>query len=413
MAASRGETLSEGKSGAEGKSGECRPDYGPAPLAITFAASVASVSGVSLLYPALPVIARDLHVATSSIGMVIAAYTLPAIVLAPLFGVIADMKGRRWLLVVGLTIFAAAGAAATLASSFSVLLALRAIQGVGFSMFTPLTIVLISDLLPPERELGAQGQKVVIDRVAMITLPLAGGALAALSWRSVFAPFVLVLALGWAAWRWMPETKAPGKVDGKKYFADTRTALRLPRIRIGLLAGFLRFFLDYGMFIYVPLMLALRIDASASMIGFVLAASAVGAIVTAASVGGIAKRGTPERVLALAFLACGGGLLLMGAHVALWSATVASFAFGLGNGLISPLQKSLLTRNAPPALRGGVISVDRVIQQVAKSLSPAMIGLALLIVPLEAVFIALGVTSVGGATLLACSEFNMQKRSQG
>ena len=65
---------------------------------------------------------------------------------------------------------------------------------------------------------------------------------------------------------------------------------------------------------------------------------------------------------------------------------LASFVFGLGNGLISPLQKSLLTRRTPPSLRGGVVSVDRVIQQVAKSLAPSLMGLLLLLANLEAVF---------------------------
>lgn len=371
------------------------------PLAITFAASVASVSGVSLLYPALPVIARDLDVGESSIGLVIAAYTLPAVVLAPLFGMIADMKGRRWLLIIGLVIFAVAGAAAALAPSFNWLLALRVVQGIGFSMITPLTIVLISDLLHEDRELGAQGQKVVIDRVAMIALPVLGGLLAALSWRWAHAPYLLVLPLAWAAWMWMPETKTPGKIEARQYFTDTWAALGLARIRLGLFVGFLRFFLDYGLFIYLPLLLGLRLNASTATIGWVLAASALGSIVTAANVGAIARRQTAERLLALAFLMCGLGLIAMGLKVELWTIAAASFAFGLGNGLISPLQKSLLTRNAPAQLRGGVISVDRVIQQVAKSLAPALIGLALLTIQLEVVFVVLGVIAVAGALALA------------
>ena len=62
------------------------------------------------------------------------------------------------------------------------------------------------------------------------------------------------------------------------------------------------------------------------------------------------------------------------------------FVFGLGNGLISPLQKSLLTRRTPANLRGGVISVDRVIQQVAKSLAPDADRLSAARRDLEAVF---------------------------
>jgi MFS family permease len=372
-------------------------------LAITFATSVASVSGVSLLYPALPVIARDLDVSESSIGLLIAAYTLPAIVLAPLFGMIADIHGRRWLLIIGLVIFALAGAAAALAPSFAWLIALRVVQGIGFSMITPLTIVLISDLLREDQELKAQGQKVVIDRVAMISLPILGGALAAVSWQWAFAPFLLVLLLAAAAWRWMPETRVPGVISPRSYLSETWRALGLPRIQLGLAVGFLRFFLDYGLFIYLPLLIGLRLGASAVTIGWVLAASAAGAIVTAASIGWVAARASPERLLALAFASCGLGLAAMGAQVDLVTITAAAFAFGLGNGLISPLQKSLLTRNAPPLLRGGVIAADRVIQQVAKSLAPGVIGLALLAVSLETVFIALGALGVVSAVALACA----------
>jgi hypothetical protein len=73
----------------------------------------------------------------------------------------------------------------------------------------------------------------------------------------------------------------------------------------------------------------------------------------------------------------------------------------MGNGLISPLQKSLLTRKTPGHMRGGVISVDRVIQQIAKSLSPTAIGLLLLIADIEVVFWSLCGMSIVGALALA------------
>jgi len=72
------------------------------PLALAFAASIASVSGATLLYPVLPVLAADLKVDEAEIGLVMAAFTAPAIVLAPLFGILADLYGRRWLLIFGL-----------------------------------------------------------------------------------------------------------------------------------------------------------------------------------------------------------------------------------------------------------------------------------------------------------------------
>ena len=66
------------------------------PLAISFATSVALMSGATMIYPVLPVLAASLGIEESQIGLVMAAYTAPAIVLAPLFGLIADLHGRRW-----------------------------------------------------------------------------------------------------------------------------------------------------------------------------------------------------------------------------------------------------------------------------------------------------------------------------
>jgi MFS family permease len=77
------------------------------------------------------------------------------------------------------------------------------------------------------------------------------------------------------------------------------------------------------------------------------------------------------------------------------------FLFGLGNGLISPLQKNLLTRRTPVALRGGVISVDRLIQQVAKSIAPALLGMLLVAAPLAAVFWTLAAFAIAGAAAVA------------
>jgi MFS family permease len=75
--------------------------------------------------------------------------------------------------------------------------------------------------------------------------------------------------------------------------------------------------------------------------------------------------------------------------------------YGLGNGIISPLQKGLLTRNAPAELRGGVVSLDRVVQQIAKTLAPGAMGLLLLVADVSAVFWLLGGLSLGSVALAA------------
>jgi MFS family permease len=370
------------------------------PLAITFATSVASMSGATMLYPVLPVLAADFKVDATRIGLAMAAYTAPAVVLAPLFGILADMRGRKWVLVPGLALFGLAGAAGALAPNYGWLLAMRVLQGVGMSAITPLTIVLISDLLPEDREIHGQGLKVAIDRVAMIVLPLAGGTLAALSWRAAFLPYLLILPLALAALIRMPETRSPGAETLRHYLQKTLRALREPRLTIAFSVGFLRFFLDYGLFTYLPLIVALRYVGAATTSGWLIAASAIGSIVTATGIGRIHARYPAERLLAAAFCASAIGLAVIAFGAPLAVIALSCFLFGLGNGLISPLQKSLLTRRTPPNLRGGVISVDRVIQQVAKSLAPTLMGLLLLAASLEVVFWCLAGLSAFGMLVL-------------
>jgi MFS transporter, ACDE family, multidrug resistance protein len=380
------------------------------PLAITFATSVAVSAGASLLYPVLPVIAGDLQVEASQVGLVMAAFTSPAVVLAPLFGVIGDRHSRKWMLILGLALFGLAGSAAAFAPSFSCLLLLRAMQGVGMSAITPLTIILISDLMPEEREIHGQGLKVVIDRIAMILFPIAGGFLAAISWRLAFAPFVLALPLALAAYLWMPETSKPGSDTLRRYFHQTLRGLREARLRTAFATGFIRFFLDYGLFTYLSLFLALRHGASAATAGGLIAIASAGSIVTAMSIGRIHSHMPPERFLSIAFSGCALALAALALDPPLWMIGVAVFIFGLGNGLLSPLQKSLLTRNTQPNLRGGVISVDRVIQQIAKSLAPTLLGLLLLVAEMEAVFWSLCAMSLLGALLLALADRRRRRR---
>jgi ACDE family multidrug resistance protein len=370
------------------------------PLAIAFATSIASVSGATLLYPVLPVLAADLKVDEAQIGLVMAAFTAPAIVLAPLFGIMADLYGRRWLLVFGLAVFGLAGAAAAMAPTYEWLLVLRAIQGIGASALLPLTIVLISDILPDDREIRGQGIKVALDRVGMIVLPLIGGALAILSWRVAFLPFLLIVAIAIAAYLWMPETNKGEHDSLREYLARTSRAIREPRLTLAFATGFLRFFLDFGLYTYLPIIAALRYGASPAVIGLLIAVSAVGSIITAISIGRIYGRIATETLLALAFFASAIGVGLPAVGAPVWLIAIGMFLFGLGNGLISPLQKSLMTRRTPPELRGGVIAVDRVIQQIAKSAAPALLGLLLLVAPLEALFWVMCAMSVAGTLAL-------------
>ncbi|MCH8200046.1 MAG: MFS transporter, partial [Chloroflexi bacterium] len=94
-------------------------------LQVTFGSSVMMIMGASLVYPVLPVIAQSLGVTDGQIGLVLTAFTLPAVFLAPVWGMLTDLRGRKRVLVVSLLVYGVAGLSIALVDSLSWLLALR------------------------------------------------------------------------------------------------------------------------------------------------------------------------------------------------------------------------------------------------------------------------------------------------
>ncbi|MBI4526616.1 MAG: MFS transporter [Deltaproteobacteria bacterium] len=370
-------------------------------LTLVYGSSLALMMGVNYLQPALPAMMAPFGIAESAVGLVMTVYTAPAIILAPLFGIVADLYGRRLLLAWGLLLFSVSGAAVALAPSFTWVLILRGIQGIGFSAVIPLTIVLIGDLLEDEKEVGGQGLKVFLDRIGYLVFPPLGGVLAAIAWFWPFIFYILVAPLGLIVLWSMPETKAKGQTETLVYLGDILRLTRHPRLMVAFSAGFLRFFLDYGFLTYFPLFLVGTHGISTATTGFLYAFFSAGAMLTSSQAGRLAAGRDKARLIFVAFVVSGIALVAVPLTPGVWFVGIALFFYGLANGVISPMQKSLLTQNAPTELRGGIVSFDRLIQQVSKTLATSVVGLLLVTVELTTIFWILGLLSLISVALMA------------
>jgi MFS transporter, ACDE family, multidrug resistance protein len=328
-------------------------------------------------------------------------FTAPAIVLSPIFGVVADLYGRRLLLAGGLILFGISGTAMAFATSFTELLVFRAIQGIGFSAVIPLTIVLIGDLLEGNEEIGGQGLKVFLDRIGYMILPPLGGLLAAFAWHWPFLLYIVTVPLGILTFFWMPETKAKARTGTRAYLGEVLILTRHPRLLVAFSAGFLRFFLDYGFLTYFPLFLVRTHGISTATAGLLYVFFSVGAMLTSSQAGRIAAGRDKAQVLFIAFLVSGIALIGVPFMPGGWMVGVCLFFYGVANGVISPMQKSLLTQNAPVDLRGGIVSFDRFIQQTSKTISTSVVGLLLVSADLPTIFWMLGLLSLASVALMA------------
>ena len=153
---------------------------------------------ILVVMTALPTIQRDLGASLSTLEWTINAYTLPfaaGIITAAALG---DRLGRRRMFVAGLLVFSAASAGAALAPSAELLIAARALQGVGAALIMPLSLTILMAAFPPERRGAVVGIWGGIAGLAFVSGPIVGGAVTeGLDWPWIFwlnVPIGLVAA---------------------------------------------------------------------------------------------------------------------------------------------------------------------------------------------------------------------------
>jgi EmrB/QacA subfamily drug resistance transporter len=126
-------------------------------------------------------------------AVMFAAFLAPA-------GRVADVIGRRTLMVAGVAIFTAMSLAAALAPSLALLLVARAVQGIGAAAMIPASLAVVLADTPPERRAAAIGAWSAAGALAAAAGPALGGVLVdALGWRSLFlvnVPFGLAILAG-------------------------------------------------------------------------------------------------------------------------------------------------------------------------------------------------------------------------
>lgn len=123
---------------------------GPGPaLAALAGAQFTVMLATSIVNVALPQIRSGVGLAESSTTWVVNAYGLAFGGLLLAGGRAADLLGRRRVLLAGLAVFGAASVAAGLAGSSDILIAARAVQGLGAAAIAPAALALVMDVFPP------------------------------------------------------------------------------------------------------------------------------------------------------------------------------------------------------------------------------------------------------------------------
>lgn len=138
---------------------------------------------------ALPIIRADFQIAADLTAWIDTAYTLPFMILMPVYGRLSDGLGKRRLILTGIIIFAVGTAITVMAADLTWIMAGRVIQGLGTAGMMPLGMALITAIFPPTERGKALGTWSSVGPITGLIAPLVAGVLVAgWGWRAAFAP---------------------------------------------------------------------------------------------------------------------------------------------------------------------------------------------------------------------------------
>jgi EmrB/QacA subfamily drug resistance transporter len=200
-------------------------------LAVLSLAQFLIIMDTSIIGVALPAIQQQFSFSQSDLQWIFSAYVIVFGALLLLGGRLSDIVGQRRIFVIGFAILTAASVVAGLASSGTVLIAARALQGVGAALIAPAALSIVMSLftIPAERNkaMGFWGAAAPAGGTAGVFL---GGIITAwVDWSWVFLVNVPVgIAVLALTWKLLPHgTRHKGRVDYLGAFSITGALILL------------------------------------------------------------------------------------------------------------------------------------------------------------------------------------------
>jgi DHA1 family bicyclomycin/chloramphenicol resistance-like MFS transporter len=347
-------------------------------LIVTLLALLLGIQPITtdLYLPALPGLAADLNSAMGSTQLTLSALLFAFGLSQLLLGPAADRYGRRPVLLAGLSLFVVASVGGVLAPDIAMLVAWRALQGVGMAAAVVCARAMVRDLFVPAD--GARVMSQALSGLGLIALasPLVGGALATLlGWRHALAATAVfgLLTLAVVALT-MPETAPTRNPQALRIAPMFAQWARIVRHRtfvawallIACTYGGLFAFLAASSFVFIEVL-----GSSRMAFGFFIAGCSVCYIagtfwcrrwLLAHGLAGAVKRGA-------AFTLAGGAsmaALAWAGVISPWAIAVPQFIYSFGHGIHQPCGQAAVVgpfpqhAGAASALAGFILAATAV-----------------------------------------------------
>lgn len=344
-------------------------------LQMVFGVTLMVVLGVSSVFPVIPDIMAEFGLSPAQVGLIITAFTLPGIVMAPVGGMLADRLGRRAVLVPALVLFGVAGMLCAFAPNLPLLLGLRFLQGMGAGALGVLANTLIGDLFQGPQLPQAMGYNAGVLSFGTAIYPAIGGLLGLIGWHVPFILPIVALPLAWVIMRRLDVTPPERRESFGAYLSSALKSMRVGPVRYIFLATTVSFILLYGPVVtFLPILLSRRFEASPATIGLIISSASLFSALASSQLGRLAVRFGESRLLCASYVLYALCFALVPFLNDKWLFLLPLGVFGLAQGLAMPSITTLINRLAPREYRGGYMAVYGLLLRLSQTVAPPLMA---------------------------------------
>jgi len=318
---------------------------------LVFFASLLVFTAFYIMLPTLPVfLTRELKIDEGQTGLVLAIYTLAALLIRPFTGFLIDRYGRKLFYIPALLLFAIIFVGYPLAGAFVIILVVRFVHGLVWGVATTTGSTLIVDIVPAER----RGEGIGLYGLAM-TIPMAMGPFTGLQLTQNNNYTLMFLCAGVLAFVGFLLTlfiKYPEVPDAGKIAFSFRNLLESTSLPVTF--NLLIINITYGGLVSFVSLYALKTGIGNAGIFFIVFAS--GIALARIYMGKIFDRHGPKMLSITGIILLAIGHILLGFIINTTGFMIAGFLLGIGSGVVFPTFQAMVNNLVPPQRRGAANS---------------------------------------------------------
>jgi MFS family permease len=303
-----------------------------------FFSLLATITGVGIVVPLLPVYARHEGASGLYIGLIFGAFSISRTILLPLFGRLSDRKGRRPFILTGLVSYALVSVAFILFSEVPHLIIVRFIQGIASAMIMPVIQAYIGDITPAGREGFVMGLFNMSLFFGLSLGPVAGGVINDhFSLQAAFVSMGILTMVGAALSYWLlPSTRDEAAIRKGRPPMAWRAILG-DRVVLGLFAFRLVYTASIGVIWgFVPVLADTTLALTSSQIGILVMLGVLVSGLIQTPMGYLADRMSRKPMIVWGGMLAGLAVLSFQWAQSYSALLATSVVFGLGGGIAMP-----------------------------------------------------------------------------